>query len=83
MKISINNAGVTSNYTAIVYGDSSGDGLIDIRDLLIIQKHLVSAKQVNGEYFRASDINKDGAIDIRDLLLEQKYLLGQYSISQG
>lgn len=82
-KITITNAGITTTFTVVIYGDTSGDGLIDIRDLLIIQKHLVKSQTLSGEYYNSSDINKDGTIDIRDLLLEQKYLLGAYSISQG
>ena len=82
-KISINNAGITKSYKTIIYGDSTGDGEIDIRDLLVIQKHLVKAKLLTEEYSEASDINKDKTIDIRDLLLVQKYLMKQYTISQG
>lgn len=82
-KITITNSGITSTFAVILYGDPSGDGLIDIRDLLVIQKHLVKSKTITEEYLTASDINKDGTVDIRDLLLEQKYLLNAYSISQG
>ena len=82
-KVTVSNAGLTTTFTIVIYGDTGGDGLIDIRDLLIIQKHLVKSKTISGEYYSAGDINKDGTIDIRDLLLEQKYLLGLYSISQG
>lgn len=81
--ISINNAGITKVYTTIVYGDSTGDGQIDIRDLLVIQKHLVKAKLLTDSYNEAADINKDKTIDIRDLLLVQKYLMKQYTINQG
>lgn len=81
--ISINNAGVTKNYTAVIYGDTTGDGITDIRDLLVVQKHLVKAKLLNDSYMEASDINKDKTVDIRDLLLVQKYLMNQYTINQG
>ena len=82
-KITITNAGITASYSIALYGDTSGDGDIDIRDLLIIQKHLVSAKTLTDEYLVSADINHDGAVDIRDLLLEQKHLLSQYTITQG
>lgn len=82
-KISINNAGTTKNYTIVIYGDATGDGTIDIRDLLVIQKHLVKAQSLNNEYAEASDINKDKVLDIRDLLFVQKYLMKQYIINQG
>lgn len=82
-KITIANAGITGTYSLVLYGDISGDGEIDIRDLLIIQKHLVKARVLADEYIESADINHDGNVDIRDLLLEQKYLLNQYTISQG
>jgi hypothetical protein len=81
--VTVKNAGTESTFTAVIYGDPSGDGAIDIRDLLVIQKHLVKSKTISGAYYTASDINKDGTVDIRDLLLEQKYLLNAYTISQG
>ncbi len=82
-KIKIDNAGIAETYSLVLYGDTSGDGEIDIRDLLIIQKHLVSAKVLTNEYLKSADVNHDGTVDIRDLLLEQKHLLSQYKISQG
>ena len=82
-KITVVNAGITTSLKVAIYGDTSGDGSIDIRDLLVIQKHLVKSKNLKDEYLTSADINKDGLVDIRDLLLEQKYILGQYSISQG
>lgn len=81
--ITITNSGQTSFYRIIVYGDTTGDSVIDIRDLLVIQKHLVKASTLSDVYLASADINKDGLVDIRDLLLEQKYLLGAYSISQS
>ncbi len=81
--ITLTNAGITESYKTIIYGDTNGDGLIDIRDLLSIQKHLVKAKTLTNEYLKSADLNKDNTIDIRDLLLEQKYLVGVYTINQG
>jgi len=81
--ITITNSGITSSFKIVLYGDINGDGLINIVDLLAIQKHLVGAKMLKDENLKAADLNKDGALDIRDLLLEQKNLLGEYTISQG
>ena len=80
--ITVKNAGVAVSFSAVLYGDPSGDGKTDIRDLLLIQQHIVKARALNGAYYNAADINKDGAIDIRDLLLVQQNIVGQYQISQ-
>jgi len=81
--ITLTNAGITSTFKVVIYGDTNGDGLIDIRDLLSVQKHLVKSKLLTEEYLKSADLNKDNALDIRDLLLEQKHLVGAYTINQG
>lgn len=80
--ITISNAGKTSTYKIVLYGDTTGDGNIDIRDLLVIQKHIIQDKLLTGPYLKAADINKDNQIDIRDLLCEKKYIVNEYTISQ-
>lgn len=81
--VTVTNAGKTNSYKVVLYGDVGGDGIIDIRDLLSVQKHLVKSKTISDAYLKAADINRDGTIDIRDLLLVQKFILGAYNINQG
>lgn len=69
-------------YTAVIYGDLSGDGEITIKDLLLVQKFLLSSQSLDSAYKEAADVSKDGKITIKDLLLVQKYLLGSGSITQ-
>jgi len=82
-EVTIVNAGITSTFKVVLYGDSTGDGTIDIKDLLVIKKHLVNASKLSDVYLLSSDINRDGTVDIKDLLLEKKHLVGQYTITQG
>lgn len=65
-----------------VYGDVSGDGAVNIKDLLFVQKYLLGSQALNGTNKLAADVSHDGAVTIKDLLLIQKYLLGTGSISQ-
>ena len=58
--------------TSIVYGDANGDGNIDMRDVLLIRKHI--AKQPIELSLDASDVTVDGAVDMRDVLLIRKYI---------
>ncbi|MEG2621159.1 MAG: dockerin type I domain-containing protein [Bacilli bacterium] len=76
--ITVDNA----QYISVIYGDIAGDGMIGIKDLLLVQKKLLGAQNLSGAYEKAADVSKDGAITIKDLLLIQKYLLGTGSISQ-
>ena len=75
-------SGITSNYIVVIYGDNNGDGVIDILDLLKIQKHLLGVNKLKNAYLNASDVNKDGVIDIIDLLKMRKHILNVNKIEQ-
>ena len=77
-KIKING----TTYQVVVYGDLSGDGVINIKDLLLLKKHLLNASKLSGSYLEAAKISKASNVTIKDLLLLKKQLLGQYKISQ-
>lgn len=65
-----------------VYGDISGDGVINIKDLLLVQKYLLRSQNLTEANKEATDVSHDGAVTIKDLLLIQKYLLGTGNINQ-
>lgn len=69
-------------YEIAVYGDASGDGSVNIKDLLYIQKYLLGSQSLTESNKEAADVSHDGKITIKDLLLVQKYLLGTGSITQ-
>lgn len=71
-KLSIDN----KVYEIIIYGDSTGDGVINSKDLLSIQKYILGQKEFSGVFKESSDVNKDGAINSKDLLRIQKAILG-------
>ncbi len=70
------------NKTAVIYGDTNGDGRITIVDLANIQKHLLGVKTQGGIFAISSDTNKDGKISIVDLANIQKHLLNVKKITQ-
>ncbi|MDD2505061.1 MAG: dockerin type I domain-containing protein [Bacilli bacterium] len=80
-KLTVKNKG-TKTYTLLIYGDNNGDGLVDILDLLTVQKHILGSKKLTNNYYKASDTNKDGTVDILDLLTIQKHILGTGKIFQ-
>jgi len=69
-------------YTAVVYGDVSGDGEIDITDLLTIRLYLLKKKSLSGAYLEAGKLTSD-TVDITSLLKIRLYLLGKQDIKQG
>ena len=62
----------TSDNPVVKYGDVDGDGVINVKDGVIIKKHLaqmdVTINEVN------SDVNCDDTVDIQDAILLMKYL---------
>lgn len=72
----------TKTYTAIIYGDISGDGLIDKNDLLYVQSAAFGYVTLDSVKSYAADINKDGKVDKNDLLYVQSHVFGYSKISQ-
>ncbi len=71
-----------ASYTAVVYGDLTGDGLINSADLLRLRQHLLGTKELNDAYLKAADLTGDGTVNSADLLKLRQYLLGQTNINQ-
>lgn len=63
-----------------INGDVNGDGSVDIKDLLRVQKYLLSTVNLEGSSSISADNNYDGKINVQDLLRIQKYILGSITI---
>ncbi|MBN2883747.1 MAG: InlB B-repeat-containing protein [Clostridia bacterium] len=63
-----------------VLGDVSGDGIIDITDILYIRAIILDTYTMNSYEEPAADINLDTYIDITDILYVRAHILGTYSI---
>ena len=50
-------------YTAVVLGDTNGDGKTNSQDALSILKHSSGLTKLNGDFLKAADINEDGKIN--------------------
>lgn len=59
-------------YQVVIYGDANGDGMINAKDLLMIQKNNIKIKELEGVNLTAADVNRDGKVNAKDLLLVQK-----------
>lgn len=82
-KVIISNNGKERTYTVVIYGDVSGDGIINLSDLLGVQKHILKQSTLLNAYSKAADVNKDGTITLADILSIQKQILKVSNISQG
>ena len=81
-KVSISNGETTEELKVVIKGDVDGNGKIDARDLLFIQKDILKTYSLSDVAFKAADISGDEAITALDLLQVQKQILGTYTIEQ-
>ena len=70
----------TITYKIAVTGDVDGDGLINILDLLKVQRHILKSKLLDSAYLVAGDTNNDKNVTILDLLRIQKHILKEIKL---
>lgn len=67
---------VPADAAAAIPGDVSGDGITDIMDAILLNKHLLGAKALDDDARKAADLNGDGKVDADDALAVLKAALG-------
>lgn len=61
------------------YGDLNLDGIINIKDLNIMQKYLLGISRLADVQYMLSDINEDGVLNVYDLVLLKRLIInGQF-----
>ena len=71
-----------ATYDIVIYGDTSGDGVISVKDLIMINRHILKKSNLSGAALTAADASKDGNVSIKDLILVNNNILGKSTISQ-
>ena len=56
-----------------LYGDVNGDGVVDIDDVIILDKHLTNGGTLTGVSLLAADMDRDGEATDRDLTMLEDY----------
>ena len=74
--ITINTALESQTFTISVNGDTSGDGLVTILDLLEVQKHIKKAETLKNANLLAGDTSGDNKVTILDLLEIVQHIKG-------
>lgn len=70
-------------YKFVIYGDISGEGNIDIKDLLYAKLHILEKKKLKGgKLMAANACHTDGDISIKDLLYIKLHILEKMYIVQ-
>ena len=60
----------------ILYGDVNNDGIINVTDATLVQKHAVDLLKLSDDEFKRADVNFDGIVNIHDSTLIRKYIAG-------
>ena len=72
---------VAKKYTVIITGDTSGDGKINITDMIAVKANILKKSTLTGVYSKAGDVNGDSKINITDFIKIKATLLGKDSIT--
>lgn len=64
-------------YILVVTGDVSGDGNVNIADLVKLNMYSIQKATLENEYLLAGDVNHDGDVDIGDLVRLNLYSIGK------
>lgn len=67
-------------YKLSVRGDSSGDGNVDITDLIQVSKEVVKHDVLKDEYYIAADVNGDDVVNITDVVKVAKNIVKNESL---
>ena len=76
-KVVINGSSDAATYYIAVRGDTSGDGVVKINDLILVQSHILGTRLLTDVKLFAGDVNYDGVVKINDLIIVQSYILGK------
>ena len=60
----------------LVKGDVTGDGAIELQDVMIVLSNYLGNSQLEGIYFMAANMNDEGEIDLQDVMTVLKMYLG-------
>lgn len=69
-------------YDIVIYGDVSGDGVVNVKDSMIIRRHIIGRSTLSGAYMEAADTSKDGTINVKDSMIIRNHILGRKNIEQ-
>ena len=62
--------------TDFMYGDVNEDGVVDVRDVVMVMQYILDLQELTEEQLQAADVNGDGEVDVRDVTMIMQYVLG-------
>lgn len=71
----------TFTVLAVRRGDINQDGVIDVRDLILLIRHLTGESPLTGAALQAADVNGDGQVNVQDVIRLIQHLTGERPLS--
>jgi len=66
-----------SSYTIVVYGDTNGDGAVDVLDMIKTNRHILGLGTMSGCYEEAGNANRQNdGVNVLDLIYINRHILG-------
>lgn len=81
-KINIKTDREEKNYTFIIYGDVSGDGLISSADYIALKNHIMDVKKLSDLEKLFADANRDGMVSSADYIAIKNHIMNVKEIVQ-
>lgn len=73
---------VIAKYDIVIYGDPTGDGEVDLFDIVKIKRYMLGKSSMEGAYLEAGDCNHDGNVSLFDIVAIKRNMLGKAYITQ-
>ena len=65
---------LTIEYTSYLLGDADLNGVIDVKDVTEMQRHIAEMNLLEGNGLSAADVNGDNKISVDDVTALQRYI---------
>ncbi len=66
----------------VIYGDTTGDGKINVLDAIKLNRYSIGLANMSGCYLTAADASRDGNVNILDSIVINRYTIGLSSVNQ-
>jgi hypothetical protein len=81
--VKVTTGDVTTQYTMVIYGDVTGDGKINLSDLVSIRNNILGVGDIQGNYKSAGDLYDENNITLNGLVGVMSYVSQAGTINQN
>lgn len=71
---------VRQQSASVSKGDVDGNGAIELKDYVMIKRHILGYEALTGNSLIAADVDENGAIELKDYVMIKRHILGYEKI---